>query len=49
MHQGSILLLSGFYQADIPLLTEKAEELQLRLTGKQTDGEWACLQFTLPC
>ena len=49
MHQGSILLLSGFYQADIPLLTEKAEELQLRQTGKQTDGEWACLQFTLPC
>lgn len=39
------LVLSGFYETDIPLLVEKARLLQLRLTHQQTDGEWACLVF----
>ena len=43
MHKDSVLLLSGFYKNDVPLLQEKAHSLGLRLTGERNDGEWASL------
>lgn len=45
MHQGSILILSGFYTADIPLLVEKAENLGISLKSQIQDHDWACLVF----
>ena len=45
MAQGAILLLSGFYTADTPLLVEKAATLGLSLTGQKQEGDWACLMF----
>ena len=41
----STLLLSGFYQQDIPLLEEKAQMLGLTKKAQQHDGDWACLRF----
>ena len=46
MNSGATLLLSGFYEEDIPLLTEKAESLGLKLTEKKENGDWRCLRFT---
>ena len=40
-----ILLLSGFYQEDIPLLEEKARTLQLQLIGTKEENNWACIAF----
>lgn len=41
------LLLSGFYQADVPLLVEKAEELGLHLDEKKEEEGWVCLIFSI--
>ena len=41
-----ILLLSGFYATDVPILNEKAKELGLRHSETITNGEWACLTFS---
>ena len=41
----STLLLSGFYQQDIPMLEEKATSLGLTKKAQQHDGDWACLRF----
>ena len=41
----SILLLSGFYEQDIPMLEEKAASLGLTKKAQQHDGDWACLRF----
>lgn len=43
MNTGASLILSGFYEEDIPVLLEKAEELGLHETTRQTDNNWACL------
>jgi len=43
MADGSTLILSGFYTADIPLLAKRAAETGLRITGKKEDNEWACI------
>ena len=45
MHQGSILILSGFYTSDCAILIEKAESLGLTVTDQQQDQDWACLVF----
>ena len=45
MAVGGSLVLSGFYQADIPLLRQKAESLGMSLAKTLTDGDWACLVF----
>ena len=45
MHQGSLLILSGFYTADSPLLIEKAQSLGLTLKSQKQDQDWACLVF----
>lgn len=39
------LLMSGFYEADVPLLTEKATELGLTLAEHRHNGEWQMLHF----
>ena len=43
MHQGSLLILSGFYTADCPLLVQKAQSLGLSLVSQNQDQDWACL------
>ena len=49
MHQkmapGAYLILSGFYTADIPMLTEKAQSLGMNLIAQKEDNDWACLVF----
>lgn len=39
------LILSGFYQEDVPLLTQKAESLSLTLLQSKEDENWSCLVF----
>lgn len=41
----SVLILSGFYQNDADMLIEKAESLNLKLTGKNIKNEWCMLEF----
>ena len=41
----STLLLSGFYEQDVPLLEEKAASLGLKKQAQQHDGDWTCLMF----
>ncbi len=43
MDQGSYLILSGFYEEDIPMLIEKAQELGLQEVERKTENKWACL------
>ena len=43
MHQGSILILSGFYTTDIPLLIDKAKTLGLSQVSENNDQNWACI------
>ncbi len=42
---GGELLLSGFYEADIDLLTSKAASLGLHLQQSLADGDWCALLF----
>ena len=46
MAPGAHLILSGFYTADIPLLTDRAASLGLALVSQREDGDWACLLFS---
>ena len=41
------LILSGFYKNDCALLESKAQTLGLSLKATHTDGDWACLLFSL--
>lgn len=43
-HKGQVLL-SGFYQQDVPMLEEKANELGMSKIEEQHDGEWTMLLF----
>jgi len=43
MSDNGLLLLSGFYSEDIPLLTEKARELGLELIDQKECNDWACI------
>ena len=45
MAPGAQLILSGFYTADIPMLTEKAQSLGMTLMAQKEDNDWACLVF----
>ena len=45
MAPGARLILSGFYTADIPMLTEKAQSLGMTLMAQKEDNDWACLVF----
>jgi len=46
MGGNSKLILSGFYEEDVPLLLEKAKELGLKEYGRKTDKNWCCLALT---
>ena len=41
------LVMSGFYEEDIPLLLDKAISLGLEETGRKKKDEWCCLQLQL--
>lgn len=43
MTSGSILILSGFYQTDIPMLATKATELFMTVIAEKEDNGWGCL------
>ena len=45
MAPGAMLILSGFYTADSPMLIDKAQTLGLTLHQQVSDGDWACLVF----
>ena len=47
MAPGATLMLSGFYESDCALLESKAQQLGLSLQSTKTDGDWACMLFTL--
>jgi ribosomal protein L11 methyltransferase len=46
MAGNSKLILSGFYEEDVPLLLEKAKQLGLEEYGRKTDTNWCCLALT---
>ena len=46
MSKRAILILSGFYTEDAPLLIEKAKTLGLTLQQQKEDQNWCCLVFT---
>ena len=43
LKNGGEMILSGFYEDDIPLLMDKAGNLGFRLKGKRNEEEWAML------
>lgn len=43
MAKDATLILSGFYEDDVPLLIDKARELGLQETARKQDGDWCCL------
>lgn len=43
MNIGGTLILSGFYEEDVPVLLEKAAELGLHEVKRQVDNNWTCL------
>lgn len=45
MGADTTLIISGFYEEDIPQLLEKAQELKLTEVGRRTKGQWASLML----
>lgn len=45
MHKGSVLLMSGFYSSDAPMIIDRAAELGLEEAYRKTNGDWCCLKF----
>lgn len=45
LNDGGLLILSGFYEEDVPTLLTKAQEFGLQEIGKRTDNNWTCLVF----
>ena len=48
LRRGGHLLLSGFYEADVPSVRSAAESLGLVFEGLSTREDWACVEFTKP-
>ena len=46
LKRGGHILLSGFYEADIPAITAAALDLDLSPAGSSSRESWACLEFT---
>ena len=42
---GGLLVISGFYGEDVPLLKKRAEECGLRFAGKMSRDNWTALLF----
>ena len=45
MHNGSTLILSGFYTTDVQILVDKAKTLGLSLVFQDSDQDWACIML----
>lgn len=45
MAKDAVLVLSGFYEEDAPMLIEKAASLGMSETARKTDNGWCCLVF----
>ena len=48
LNAGGTLMVSGFYEFDIPDIVQKAEEVALRLVAQKTLNQWAVLRFEKP-
>lgn len=46
LNKGGILLISGFYASDIPILKEKAEAEKLLYAYYKTRNDWTLVKFT---
>mgnify|MGYP002625434274 CR=1 FL=1 len=46
LRRGGRLLISGFYETDIPVLRERAASLGLSRIGETLREEWACVEFS---
>ncbi len=47
MSSGGTLVMSGFYEEDIPLLLDKAKSLGFEEIGRKKKNDWCCLQLQL--
>lgn len=47
LNPGGIILLSGFYEDDIPAIDEKCRSLGLTQTGKNSRNHWVSLKYVL--
>ncbi|MBQ5380832.1 MAG: 50S ribosomal protein L11 methyltransferase [Paraprevotella sp.] len=47
MHNGSRLVLSGFYVEDIPVIREKAESLGMNFVHHREKNNWAAVKFVM--
>ena len=45
LHEGSHLFMSGFYESDIPVIREAAENLGLRWIGFREKNHWVAVHF----
>ena len=45
LRRGGRLLMSGFYEADIPALRDRATALGLTWVGSSLRDDWACIEF----
>ena len=45
LRRGGRLLVSGFYEADVPAIVSASEALGLSLAGSSSREDWACLEF----
>ena len=46
LNSGGTLLLSGFYEHDVPALQAEGERLGLRLRRQKSRNDWTALKFT---
>lgn len=42
---GGKIIFSGFYEEDLPMLSDKAASLGLSLSGSRTENRWCCAVF----
>ena len=45
LRKGGHMLLSGFYEADVPAIRQAAEALGLVFAGQSVRDDWACVEF----
>ena len=45
LRKGGHMLLSGFYEADVPAIRQAAEALGLTWAGSSAREDWACVEF----
>lgn len=48
LRRGGHLLLSGFYEADVPAIADAATALGLQPEGTSSRENWACIEFSKP-